>query len=47
MGTGISLSVPDLGDNHGYVCMVIRPTDRFRVLHAPNEVIDLVTKAAR
>ncbi len=47
MGTGFSLPVPDPGDNRGYVCMVIRPTDRFRLLHASNEVERMVTNAAR
>ncbi len=46
MGSTFSEPVPDLGDT-GYVCIVLRSYDKVRLLHAPKDVEQAVTKIVR
>ncbi len=40
MGGNFSEPVPNFRDSEGYVCMILRSWDKFRVLHGPKEVVD-------
>lgn len=36
-----------LSDTGGIVCMILRQYDKFRLLHAPPEVVEMVRKVVR
>ena len=44
MGQEFSHPVSAACDTGGLVCMVLRKYDKYRVLHAPKEVVDLTAR---
>ena len=47
MGGTYSNPVPQHLDTGGFVCMVLRSYDKFRVLHGPPEVVAAVRRVVR
>ena len=47
MGLGYSNPINPSLDTGGFLCMSIRTTDRFRLFHAPPEVVDMVMNVAK
>lgn len=47
MGGTFSDPIPNYLDTEGYVCMVLRSYDKFRIIHAPKDVQEMVLRVIR
>ena len=47
MGIHFSEPIPNFGEDLGYTAIVVRSRDRFRLIHAPKRVVDMVQNVLR